>query len=183
MKKTKLLRDSLKGRLPLLLLVLCLVSGVAVSMVYSKFITSQDDTATVDIIAEGKLTVTVSESPDGTYTISNAESSNMPAYVRVAVVVNLQDAEGNLWAVSATEGAEYTVTASNCSLLSDGYYYYNGILKAKETFSITVAPKTLPAGYSLHVQVLAEGIQCVPDSAVQDAWKASFTDTSWKTTE
>ena len=175
----KNIRQYIKSRLPLLLLALCIMSCAVVSMVYSKYVTNKDGNSNVNITAEGKLTVTVSDPVNGAYTVTNSSDSNMSAFVRLTVVVNLLDNRGRLWATPTVEGQHYTVTANNCKPLSDGYYYYNGTLAPGNTFTVTVNEGTVPSNLTLQVQVLAEAIQCVPADVAEDAWSATFANNAW----
>ena len=178
---TKVLKY-IKSRLPLLLLSLCIITSAVASMIYAKYVDNKSNNAVIDIMADGKLFITVS--PDGhdagTYTITNdkTKGSTIPAYVRFAVIVNWQDGEGNLWAEPPTEGTHYTVTASNCTLLNN-YYYYNGVRNPEEAITVTVTPGEAKAGYKLHVQIVAEGIQSVPLSVAESAWHATYNGSTW----
>lgn len=183
----KFLWNYIKSRLPLLLVAFCIITCAVASMVYAKYVANQGGDATINITANGELKIEVkSESADGSlfeYSITNV-STNQPivAYIRAAVVVNWQDGEGNLWAIPP-KASDYTITASNCTLL-DGYYYYNGTRAQNQGFPITVrlaAGATPPSGYTLHVQILAESIQSVPADAAEKAWDAKFNDTEWET--
>ena len=183
MTKKGFLWNYIKSRLPLLLLSFCLITCAVASMVYGKYVDDREEAATLDIIAEGELTITVT-GPDGNlpgeYTITNdkTKGSTIPAYVRFAVVVNWQDGEGNLWAVPPTEGTHYTVTASDCTLLNN-YYYYNGVRNPGDVITVTVTPGEAKAGYTLHVQIVAEGIQSVPLSVAESAWHATYNGSEW----
>jgi hypothetical protein len=183
----KFLWNYIKSRLPLLLVAFCIITCAVASMVYAKYVANQGGDATINITANGTLDIVVeSESADGSlfeYSITNV-STNQPivAYIRAAVVVNWQDSEGNLWAIPP-KASDYTITASNCTLL-DGYYYYNGTRAQDQGFPITVrlaAGATPPSGYTLHVQILAESIQSVPADAAEKAWDAKFNGTKWET--
>ena len=175
----------IKSRLPLLLLSICIITSAVASIIYAKYVDDQSNNAEIDITVDGKLVITVS--PDGhgagTYTITNDKDngSTIPAYVRFSVIVNWQDGEGNLWAVPPKE-TDYTVTATNCTLLN-GYYYYNGTRNPNEGFAVTVErtdSAKAPNGYdTLHVQIVAEGIQSVPMDAAENAWKATFNGSAW----
>ena len=175
----KNIREYVKSRLPLLLLALCIMSCAVVSMVYSKYVTNKDGRSDVNITAEGKLTVTVSDPAGDVYTITNSRDSNMSAFVRLTVVVNLLDSKGRLWATPTAAGQHYTVTADNCTQLSDGYYYYNGTLAPDSNFTVTVTEGTIPSNLTLQVQVLAEAIQCVPATVAEEAWSATFANNTW----
>lgn len=179
---TKVLKY-IKSRLPLLLLSLCIMTSAVASMIYAKYVDDKSNNAEIDITVDGKLVITVSpESHDaGVYTITNdkTKESTIPAYVRFAVIVNWQDGDGNLWAVPPTEGTHYTVTASDCTLLNN-YYYYNGVRNPGEAITVTVnAVGSGQVGYTLHVQIVAEGIQSVPLSVAESAWHATYNGSKW----
>lgn len=179
---TKVLKY-IKSRLPLLLLSLCIMTSAVASMIYAKYVDDAKKDAELDIIASGNLVVTVSPESHaaGVYTITNdkTKGSTIPAYVRFAVIVNWQDGDGNLWAVPPTEGTHYTVTASDCTLLNN-YYYYNGVRNPGEAITVTVnAVGSGQVGYTLHVQIVAEGIQSVPLSVAESAWHATYNGSKW----
>lgn len=183
----KFLLNYIKSRLPLLLLVLCIISCAVASMVYAKYIHDKKEDASIDIIANGDLFLEVSGPTDnvcGEYTVTNQNTSTMPAYIRYAVVVNWIDGEGNFWAVPPTKDTDYTVTANNCTLLGEGsdlYYYYNGVRNIGEAFAVTVEAKGEgKPNYSLHVQILAEGIQTAPLSASGAAWGYVYENDAWR---
>lgn len=179
----KFILNYIKSRLPILLLGLCIITCAVASIVYAKYVSNEDGNASIDIITDGNLLITVSDPTDNQYTITNDSTSTIPAYIRFAVIVNWQDNEGNLWAIPP-KATEYTITAENCTLLlDDGYYYYNGIRNPSEGFAVTVKltdSAKAPTGYGeLHVQIVAEGIQSVPMDAAENAWKATFNGSTW----
>ena len=184
---TKMLKY-IKSRLPLLLLSLCIMTSAVASMIYAKYVDDAKKDAELDIIASGKLVVTVfpgshdaGNHDAGTYTITNdkTEGSTIPAYVRFAVIVNWQDGDGNLWAVPPVKDTNYTITVSDCTLLN-GYYYYNGVRNPGEAITVTVnAVGSGKVGYTLHVQIVAEGIQSVPLSVAESAWHATYNGSKW----
>lgn len=181
----KAVLNYIKRNLVIFVLGCFMVSAVVTGMVLGKYADNKQATAGIDILAQGMLTVKVSEpSVSGSqysYTLSNTSESNINVYVRAAVVINWQDSDGNLWAIPPKEGTDYLVVATACTNL-DGYYYYNGVCAPNETFPISVnlaANAKPPVGYTLHVKILAEGIQCVPEDAVSNAWGATFNGTTW----
>ena len=178
---TKVLKY-IKSRLPLLLLSLCIMTSAVASMIYAKYVDDKSNNAEIDITVEGELVITVSpESHDaGVYTITNdkTKGSTIPAYVRFAVIVNWQDGDGNLWAVPPVKDTNYTITVSDCTLLN-GYYYYNGVRNPGEAITVKVAPGETKTGYTLHVQIVAEGIQSVPLSVAESAWHATYNGSEW----
>lgn len=170
----------LKSRLPIFLILICVIVAAVASGVMGKYVADKDDEASFEVIAEPKLELEVS-APDasGNYTITNSESSNMPSFVRFTVVVNWKsDANNELWFLAPVEGTDYAVNSDNCTKLGE-YYYYNGEVAVGESFNVSVTPITPKDGYTLEIKVLSESIQSVPDSAVQDAWGVEFNETDW----
>ena len=179
---TKVLKY-IKSRLPLLLLSLCIMTSAVASMIYAKYVDDKSNNAEIDITVDGELVITVSPGSHdaGVYTITNdkTKGSTIPAYVRFAVIVNWQDGDGNLWAVPPVKDTNYTITVSDCTLLN-GYYYYNGVRNPGEAITVTVnAVGSGKVGYTLHVQIVAEGIQSVPLSVAESAWHATYNGSKW----
>ena len=166
----------------LLLLILCIATTSIVSVVYAKYVTDQTGNADVDVIAEGVLQVGIDDGSGnktaGTYTIKNVDSSNIPAFIRAAVVVNWRDGDGNLWAIPLVEGVNYTISSPECTKIGN-YYYYNGTRNPNDGFNITVTAGTPKDGYVLDVKILAEGIQSLPTTAAKNAWGVEFNGTAW----
>ena len=121
MKIGKAIFQYIKSRLPLVLLLLCTVSGVVANAVYAKYTKDIDTDVSVNVVGEGEIKIAVSKNGDGTYSIHNTSESKIPAYIRFTVVTNWKQKEGGaLW----YQGPEdVTVTAPNAQPLSDGYYY------------------------------------------------------------
>ena len=99
------------------------------------------------------------------------------SYVRVKLVMNWVDENGN---VSATP-VNITVDYDNTKWFEqDGIYYYKMPVAANggETTNLLKAdspitePADKPAGCHLEVTVLAESIQAAPSTAVEGAWTA-----------
>lgn len=182
MKKRKRLLMCMKDRLRLLVLLICVVFCLIASVVYAKYLKDIDTNISMDISADGKIELAVVKNADGTYTIQHVEGSRIPAYIRFAVTVNWADDNGNLYYLPPSQ---YDITADNCDFL-DNYYYHKGAVAVNAKIEgITVelnSGVTPPSGFAnLYVQILAEGIQCEPGTAVEDAWKASFDGTNWTT--
>lgn len=170
----------LKSRLPIFLILICVIAAAVASGVMGKYVADKNDEAAFEVIAEPKLELEVS-APDasGNYTITNLQSSNMPSFVRFTVVVNWKsDNHNELWFSAPVEGTDYTVDAENCTKIGK-YYYYNGEVAVGASFNIKVTPDTTKEGYTMEIKVLSEAIQSVPDSAVQDAWGVEFNETNW----
>ena len=181
--KIKDLLRKIADRLPLILSILCILSFAATGFVFAKYVQDVDNDVSIRVNLSGSIELEILENDDGSYTIAHGEWSDIPAYVRFAVVVNWADKNGNLY---YTQPKDYTVTAENCTKL-DNYYYFNGYLPVGEVIdNLTVTLNngaTKPAEYpNFRVQILAEGIQCQPDTVVVNAWGADFDGTIWSKT-
>lgn len=98
--------------------------------------------------------------------ILNKDSVEYPTgdtYVRVRLVPICRDAQGN------GTGIEVAVTLKgddNWEKRSDGYWYYKSVLSPGSStteFDIDTSGVDIPAGYSLEVQILADGLQAHMD--------------------
>ncbi len=130
---------------------------------------------TIDEVVKGDVKQSV--------TVHNKGTS--PVYVRVAVVINCLDKEGN---IIPGKVPEFVLNDTNWTKLEDGYYYYKGILASGEsTADLLKAPFNLTGknGENYQMDVLAQAIQAggttsdgVP--AVQDAWGATYENGNWQ---
>ncbi len=128
-----------------------------------------------NIFNPAKVTTSVEESFNGQVKndVKVKNTGNIDAYLRAMVVVNWQDGNGN---VKAAKSDDYTITWKLDGWVKQGeYYYYTSPVApgglTKELFTeckpLVEAPEE---GYELCVEILADGIQSEPASAVVDAW-------------
>ena len=110
---------------------------------------------------------------------------NVPAYIRVKVVVTWQDEDGNVAATLPKLGEDYVMIVDNDRWFKtdDGYYYHKAPVAAKgetsvliERCSKTETAKKPSEEYDLSVEILAQSIQSVPKDAVTEAWGVTVTD-------
>ncbi len=112
-------------------------------------------------------------------------TSNIDAYIRVAVVINWVDKDGNVAAQKPVKDTDYTIeynlTSNGWRQGADGYYYYSSAVAPDHLTNElikeckAVAGKA-PEGYSLSVEIIADAIQSVPDKAVREAWNVTVAD-------
>ena len=108
------------------------------------------------------------------------------AYIRVALVVNWMNDNGNVWGTKPVEGTDYNMTldlANGWSKGSDGYYYYNTkVAKDQMTPILIDEAEVLKAGpvgtdgtqYYLSIEIVAEAIQAegiAAEYGAQEAWQ------------
>lgn len=111
-------------------------------------------------------------------------TSNVPVYIRLAVVTSWQNQAGEQYAY-ATKISDLEITiyeGSGWSRHSDGYFYYSEIVQPGDSTTVLggmdyqnlVRPAEIPAEYNLVVELFAEAIQAQGDdgtnSAHDDAW-------------
>lgn len=105
-------------------------------------------------------------------------TGNVKAYIRAAVIVTWQNADGTVYGAVPEPGVDYSFTGPVSGWTgpaSDGYYYYTSPVEPKSATSVLIqycTPlKAAPAdGYTLHVEIISEAIQAEPTTAVKDAW-------------
>lgn len=109
-------------------------------------------------------------------TIKN--TGTVKAYIRAAVIVTWQKADGTVYGVVPKLGEDYSYTGAESGwtgLASDGYYYYTSPVEPGAATSALIQfcmpLKAAPADdYTLHVEIISEAIQAEPTTAVQEAW-------------
>lgn len=102
---------------------------------------------------------------------------NTDAYIRAALVVTWQDADGNACSEVPVPGTDYTWTLNISDGWfdgGDGYYYFRGVVPKGRTTPVLIdrcaSANTEPDGYTLTVEILADAIQSLPSKAVTSCW-------------
>ena len=162
-----------------LVLILCVTIGGTLA-----WITAQTNAVT-NTFTPATVSVDIDEQFDGTtksnITVRNEQTdSNIPAYIRAAVVVNWVNSENHV--VPGPDFDLPTTLGQNWVLnTTDGYYYYTSVVDpGKSTSSLfgnaeITEPSNKPNGARLQVTILAEAIQAAGETsngtkAVVDAW-------------
>lgn len=154
------------GLLALVLILVCTVGGTVAYLV------AQTDPV-VNTFTPGKVSCQVEEAFNEDKTVKTEavikNTGNVPAYIRVAVVANTIDAQGNITGMAdLSEGwlnDEYWTKSGD-------FYYYKGVVQPD-----AVTENLLKNGVPLtdiQVTILASAIQSMPDAAVEDAWNMSY---------
>ncbi|MGM9541684.1 MAG: hypothetical protein ACI3VD_03240 [Candidatus Limivicinus sp.] len=133
----------------------------------------------------GQVPITIHEQFDGTTKsdVYVTNDGNIQAFIRVAIIANAVDEQGN---VTTGTAPVYNVNTSKWTQIGN-YYYYNGIVEPKGK---TDALFTDSVEVNGEINILAESIQVLggitsDGSASVDAWKASFDSSTatWTKTE
>lgn len=103
------------------------------------------------------------------------------AYIRAVVVVTWQNENGEVYPVAPVANENYTIEYGNQWSEHGGFYYYNGVVGAKQSTgnlinSCKPVEGKAPEGYDLNVEILASAIQAEPAQAVKDAWGMQYQD-------
>lgn len=110
--------------------------------------------------------------------VSVQNTGDIPAYIRVAVVVTWVSREsGNTYGGAPVAGTDYRMTLNENGWIqgTDGFYYCTTAIAAGDATpllltSVTPVDGQAPEGYRLSVQIVASAIQAEPAEAVQFAW-------------
>ena len=131
--------------------------------------TFQPTDVTCEIIEEFNADKTVKTSA----VVQN--TGKIPAYIRVAVVANTVDAEGN---ITGAKDVSDELASNGWTKVGD-YYYYNGVVQPSgKTTDLLKAEEGIDLK-GIQVTILASAIQAEPDSAVAQAWSVQFDGSTW----
>ena len=164
-------------------LVLVLVCAVGATVAYLVDTTSE----VINTVDPAQVSCRVDEkSFDGAKkeNVTIANTSNIEAYIRAAIIVTWKNAEnGNVYGRMpvAGENEDYIISLNGTDwfLGSDGYYYHKKPVPPESQDGRTevlinscspVAGKA-PEGYGLNVEILGSAIQSVPAYVVEQNWK------------
>ena len=160
------------GRKTALILSLCLIFALAVGTTFA--LLKANTEPVTNTFTAAKSGTDIVEELDGNQkkSIIVKNTGTAVSYVRVKLVMNWVDENGN---VSATP-VNITVDYDNTNWFEqDGIYYYKmPVAPDAVTTNLLQTPITepadKPAGCHLEVTVLAESIQAAPSAAVQQSW-------------
>ena len=101
------------------------------------------------------------------------------AYLRAAVVVTWQNANGDVWGTAPVLNTDYTIAFdlnNGWQKGADGFYYWTQpVAKGASTGVLIttcqpISSATPPEGYALCVEILGSGVQSVPTRVVTAQW-------------
>lgn len=150
-----------------LVLIICVAVGGTIAYIVTQTNSVENKFTPADVKIE------IHETFDGTdkssITVQNVnDAKNVPCYIRVKLVSNMQDDKGNV-----TGSAEINTFAlgENWFKGNDGCYYYKDVVAVGDsTANLLATGATIRLAEGQVVEVLAEGIQATPIDAVKAAW-------------
>lgn len=152
-----------------LILIVCLAVGGTVA-----FIVTQTQ-AVKNTFTPSDVTVDIQEDFDGNIkssitvlNVNDADKEDVPCYIRVKLVSNIQDNDGNVLRAAPlgkiSLGNDWIDGGDGC------YYYKNVVEVGQSTSNLLAEGASITLTDGQVVEVLAEGIQAMPKQAVIDAW-------------
>lgn len=181
-------RKKMLKRKPLLMVSVCLLFFFTLGSTLA-YLTATDDPVN-NIFTPGKVTTEVVEEKfddNVKENVSIKNTGNVTAFIRAAVVITWQDADGNVAPAIPVEERDYTIeynlSEDGWVESSDGFYYWTNSVKSFEEDetncntdvlieSCLPVEGTAPEGYSLCVEIIGSGIQSVPTSVVTKNWSS-----------
>lgn len=153
------------------LIALVLIICVAVGGTIAYIVTQTDKVENKFTPADVKIQIneTFENNVKSSITVQNVnDAKNVPCYIRVKLVSNMQDDKGN---VTGSVAIGDIALGTNWFKGADGCYYYKDVVNVGDaTADLLAAGQTIKLANGQVVEVLAEGIQATPDTAVTSAW-------------
>ena len=101
--------------------------------------------------------------------IAVKNTGDIGAYIRVSLVANYYDENGNITGGAAIPN--FTLNSEKWFLGNDGYYYYKQPVAANDvTDNLLASESKMQLKDNMQVTVLAQSIQASPTSVVHDKW-------------
>ena len=152
-----------------LILIICLAVGGTVAFIVTQTQAVKNTFTPADV--EVDIQEVFQDNTKSSITVLNvddADKEDVPCYIRVKLVSNIQDNDGNV--LKAAPLGKISL-GNDWIDGGDGCYYYKNVVEVGQSTSNLLADGasiTLTDGQV--VEVLAEGIQAMPKQAVIDAW-------------
>lgn len=134
--------------------------------------------STTNTMEPGSVPVDITENISGTTKnqIILTNKGNVQAYIRVAVISNTLDADGNIIPGTSND----TITTDGNWQYLDGYYYYKGIVEPGASVDLLGASIDFSRA---EVVVMAQTVQVLGDingqTASQALWRHTYANGSW----
>lgn len=150
-----------------LVLIICVAVGGTIAYIVTQTGKVENKFTPADVKIE------IHETFDGTnkssITVENVNNpQNVPCYIRVKLVSNMQDDKGNVTGSAAINAFELN---NKWFKGNDGCYYYKNVVNVgASTANLLANGEKITLTTDQVVEVLAEGIQATPIDAVKAAW-------------
>lgn len=150
-----------------LVLIICVAVGGTIAYIVTQTDKVENKFTPADV--EIKINEIVNDNIKSSITVQNVQADkNVPCYIRVKLVSNMQDDKGN---VTGSAVINTFTLGENWFDGGDGCYYYKDVVNVgASTANLLADGSKITLTNGQVVEVLAEGIQATPDTAVTSAW-------------
>ena len=153
-----------------LILIICLAVGGTVAFIVTQTQAVKNTFTPADVKVD--IQEVFKDNIKSSITVLNVDDTDkedVPCYIRVKLVSNIQDNDGNV--LRAAPLGEISFNNSDWIDGGDGCYYYKNVVAVGDSTSNLLAEgASIKLTEGQVVEVLAEGIQAMPKQAVIDAW-------------
>lgn len=149
-----------------LIIALALILVLAVGGTVAYIFTQTGPVINTFTPSEAKITITeeTNDNQKTEITVKNT-STGVPVYIRVALVANMIDEDGNVTGAAAVPEFEH---GEGWNQIGEYYYYTEPVPVGQSTGNLLKTVMTLDE--NMQVVVLADAIQAEPTTAVTQAW-------------
>lgn len=153
-----------------LVLIICVAVGGTIAYIVTQTDKVENKFTPADV--EIKIHEVFENNVKSSITVQNVnDAKNVPCYIRVKLVSNMQDKDGNVTGSAAIGDFQPN---DNWFKGNDGCYYYKNVVAVGDaTENLLAAGEKITLKEGQVVEVLAEGIQATPETAVTSAWPVS----------
>lgn len=158
-----------------LILIICLAVGGTVAFIVTQTqavkntFTPSDVTVRIEEVVQNNIKSSIT-----VLNVDDADKQDVPCYIRVKLVSNIQDNDGNVLRAAPLQKFDL---GNDWIDGGDGCYYYKNVVEVGSSTSNLLAEETsITLTDGQVVEVLAEGIQAMPKQAVIDAWGQTIAD-------
>lgn len=154
----------------LLLILVMTVLAASIGGTVAYLATRTNDITNTFTPANVDITVTDEVESNTKKDVVITNDSNIPVYIRVAVVANWCNDDGEV--VAPWNDYGNLDVKSDKWTYKEGYYYYNEPVVAGSSVTLFKSYKAedTPEGAHLEMDIIAQGIQAEPTDAVKAAW-------------
>lgn len=156
-----------------LVLIICVAVGGTIAYIVTQTNSVENKFTPADVKIQ--INEVFENNIKSSITVQNVQDDkNVPCYIRVKLVSNMQDDNGNV-----TGSAVINTFKLNDKWFDggDGCYYYKDVVNVgNSTANLLADGSTITLTNGQVVEVLAEGIQATPKDAVNEAWGVTVDD-------
>lgn len=150
-----------------LVLIICVAVGGTIAYIVTQTNSVENKFTPADVKIQ--INEVFENNIKSSITVENVDDAkNVPCYIRVKLVSNMQDDNGN---VTGSAAINAFTLGENWFDGGDGCYYYKDVVNVgTSTANLLAAGEKITLTNDQVVEVLAEGIQATPKDAVIAAW-------------